>query len=105
MLKKITQILCSFILATAFVFPSISIAQDYMQLYINPPVSNIVETAKSKPDSVQVATNFMQLYTNPPITNRESSYTPDRKSPLPFGTTADSGMFYDFYFHYQNPKL
>ena len=73
MLKKITRILSGFALALAFVFTSDSIAEDYMQLYVNPP-----------------------------ITNKVSSYIPERQ--LPFGTTLNSGMYYDFYFHYQNPK-
>ncbi len=72
---------------------------------INPPVRNIVKTTKSNPDSVSLTTDYMQLYLNPPINNKAPSYLQQRQSPLPFGTTVDSGMYYDFYFHYQNPKL
>ncbi len=73
MLKIITQILGSFILALAFIFPSVSTPADYLQLYVNPPIKNNVANR---------------------ITERQ----------VRFGTTLDSGMYYDFYFHYLNPK-
>ena len=102
MLKKITRILSGFALALAFVFTSDSIAEDYMQLCVKRPIKNTAETTKSELDSVSTAPDYMQLYVNPPITNKVSSYIPERQ--LPFGTTLNSGMYYDFYFHYQNPK-
>ena len=102
MLKKITRIFSGFVLSLAFIFPPVSLAVDYMQLYVSPPIKGNLETTISKLDSPPIATNYMQLYINPPINNNVANDFPLK--PLPFGTTIDSGTYYDFYFHYQNPK-
>ena len=104
MLYKITRILSGFVLALAFVFPSVSIAEDYMQLYVSPPTKNHVQATKAELQSVSIAEDYMQLYVNPPIKHKVTDYIPERQSPLTFGATIDSGMYYDFYYHYQNPK-
>ena len=102
MLKRLTTMLSIFVLVLSFVFPSVSIAEDHMQLYVSPPTKNQVEAKKAELQSVSIAEDYIQLYVNPPINNKVSNYIPKKR--LPFGTTADSGMYYDFYFHYQNPK-
>lgn len=47
MVRKITIILVVFVLALAFILPSVFIAEDHMQLYVNPSI-NKVEPKKAE---------------------------------------------------------